>query len=233
MAPHSTTDEGINNFGLSHDPHGVNEVNGLPFYKPTPADIEINNHSAGDEGKILFKDVNIFDSTGTDPYLGNVLVEGQYIKHVGQFDFTPDDDTLVINGDGGKKTLMSGLCDSHTHLSWNNSPTLDGLTRTPIEEHVLFTAQAARTYLDCGYTMCFGAASAQPRLDLVVKNAIKKGSIPGPRTLASCQEINTTGGAIIESISKHADGEDDMRTVCREFISLGIDNIKLSTCPGF
>jgi adenine deaminase len=87
-----------------------------PPWKLTPADITIDNHKDGDKGKILFKNVNIFDSTGADIYPGDVLIEGQRIKQVGKVDFTPDDDTLVIDGKG-KKTLMSGLCDAHTHLS--------------------------------------------------------------------------------------------------------------------
>ncbi|KAI1212602.1 composite domain of metallo-dependent hydrolase [Annulohypoxylon truncatum] len=207
--------------------NGVSPVNGLPYYKPKPADITINNHKDGDKPKILFKNVNIFDSTGSNPYLGDVLIERERIQAVGKVDASPDSDTLVIDGEG-KKTLMSGLVDAHTHLSWNNSPTLDGLTRMPLEEHVLHTAQSAKTYLDCGYTMCFGAASAQPRLDLVIKQAIKSGLIPGPRTLSNCQEITTTGGAIIPSISRFADGADAMRRVVREFIELGVDNIKLS-----
>ncbi|KAI0119728.1 composite domain of metallo-dependent hydrolase [Daldinia grandis] len=181
----------------------------------------------GDKAKILFKNVNIFDSTGADPYLGDVLIEGERIKAVGKVDVTPGSDTLVVDGKG-KKTLMSGLIDSHTHFSWNNSPTLDGLTRTPLEEHVIQTAQSAKTYLDYGYTMCFGAASARPRLDIVVKQAIKSGLIPGPRSLANCQEITTTGGAIIPSISQYADGPDAMRQVVRKSIELGADNIKLS-----
>ena len=221
----------IDHYSLPHHTNGhtngVSEVNGLPFYKPTPADIEINNHKGSDKKRIFFKNVKIFDSTGADLYEGNVLIEGEKITKVGDFEFAPDADTLVIDG-YGTKTLMSGLCDSHTHLSWNNSPTLDGLTSLPIEEHVMHTAQAAKTFLDCGYTMCFGAASAQPRLDIVIKQSIKKGMIDGPRTLASCQEVTTTGGAIIPSISRYADGEDGMRRTVREFIELGADNIKLS-----
>ncbi|KAM0478843.1 hypothetical protein ACHAPX_004820 [Trichoderma viride] len=226
MATNGTMN-GINAHGAAVGVDTISEVNGLPFYKPIPADITINNHQNGDKKKIFFRDVNIFDSTGADPYLGNVLIEEERIQKVGTFDFTPDGDTLVIEG-YGKKTLMSGLIDSHTHLSWNNSPTLDGLTNLPIEEHVLHTANSAKTYLDCGYTMCFGAASAQPRLDLVIKQAIKSGMIPGPRTLANCQEISTTGGAIIPSITRFADGEDAMRRAVRDIISLGVDNIKLS-----
>ncbi|KAI1077017.1 composite domain of metallo-dependent hydrolase [Whalleya microplaca] len=205
----------------------VNPVTGLPFYKPTPADITINNHKDGDKAKILFKDVNVFDSTGSEPFLGDVLIEGERITAVGKVNVLPDANTLVIEGKG-KKTLMSGLVDAHTHLSWNDAPTLDSLTSLPLEEHVLFTAQSARTYLDYGYTMCFGAASARPRLDIAIKNAIRSGMIPGPRTLSNCQEIATTGGAIVPSISRYADGPDAMRRVVRENIELGADNIKLS-----
>lgn len=202
-------------------------INGHTRYVPTPADITINNHKKGDPAKILFKNVNIIDSTGKDPYPGDVLIEGERIVEVGRVTSSPDSDTLVIDGEG-KKTLMSGLIDAHTHLSWNNAPTLDGLTSLSLEEHVLHTAHSALTYLDCGYTMCFGAAAARARLDVVVKGAIKSGLIPGPRTLANGQEIATTGGSIVPGITRHADGPDEMRKAVREFILLGVDNIKLS-----
>lgn len=76
--------------------------------------------------------------------------------------------------------------------------------------------------------MCFGAAAARDRLDIVVKASIKSGLIPGPRSLANCREISTTGGAIIPDITKFADGPQEMRKVVREYIALGADNIKLS-----
>lgn len=196
-------------------------------YRPTPADIVMNNHKPGDSSKILFKNIRILDSTGKLPYDGSVLIERERIVSVGEVSDSAADGALVIDGQG-KKTLMSGLVDAHTHLTWNNAPTLDALTSLKLEEHVLHTANSARTYLDCGYTMCFGAASAQPRLDIVIKGAIKSGMIPGPRTLANTPEITTTGGAIVPSISRYADGPHEMRKIVREFIMLGADNIKLS-----
>lgn len=44
---------------------------------------------------------------------------------------------------------MSGLGDAHVHFSWNNGD-LNGLGGIGIEEHVLMTAAAAKTYLDSG-----------------------------------------------------------------------------------
>ena len=39
-----------------------------------------------------------------------------------------------------------------------------------------------------------GAACAKPRLDVVTRNAINEGLIPGPRYLAASQEITVAGG---------------------------------------
>lgn len=205
----------------------LKNMNSVGVYRPTPADITINNHKPGDPEKILFKNVRILDSTGALPYGGDVLIEGERIKYVGRVHEDDIKDAFIIDG-GGRKTLMSGLIDAHTHLSWNNAPTIHGLTSLPLEEHVLHTANSAKSYIDCGYTMCFGAASARPRLDIAIKGAIKAGIIPGPRTLANTPEITTTGGAIVPSISRYADGPHEMRKIVREFILLGADNIKLS-----
>jgi len=56
---------------------------------------------------------------------------------------------------------MSGLCDAHTHFSWNDAPSLNHLGTTPPEDHTVFAVKAARTYIDMGYTMCVGASSAK------------------------------------------------------------------------
>jgi imidazolonepropionase-like amidohydrolase len=132
----------------------------------------------------------------------------------------------VVEGRG--RTLMSGLCDAHTHFSWNNSADLDGLGTMPVEEHLLVCIESAKTYIDSGYTMCLGAASAKERLDVVCRDAINAGRIPGPRYLANGPEIAVTGGALIKSITKFADGPEGMRKAVRELVDLGVDQIKLS-----
>src|SRR5215831_14346156 len=144
-------------------------------------------------GNILFSNVRIFDGTGEHPYLGEVLVQGNRIKHVGRGSRTvPGNGHTVIDGAGA--TLMPGLTEAHAHFSWNNSPSLESIFRMPPEEHTLFAANVARTYIDMGFTSCVGAAAAKPRLDCVIRNAIDSGLIPGPRYLANSQEIATMGG---------------------------------------
>lgn len=176
--------------------------------------------------RTLFRDVRILDSTGNDPYPGDVLVDGDRIAAVGAVDPADAADARVVEGRG--RTLMSGLCDAHTHFSWNNSADLDGLGTMPVEEHLLFCIESARTYLDSGYTMCVGAASAKDRLDVVCRDAIDAGRIPGPRYLANGREIAVTGGALVKGITKFADGPEGMRKAVRELIDLGVDQVKLS-----
>jgi imidazolonepropionase-like amidohydrolase len=176
--------------------------------------------------KTLFRDVSIVDSTGADPYRGDVLVENDRIAAVGAVGAARAEGARVVEGRG--RTLMSGLCDAHTHFSWNNSADLDGLGTLPVEEHLLFCLESAKTYLDSGYTMCLGAASAKERLDVVCRDAIDAGRFPGPRYLANGPEIAVTGGALIKSITKFADGPEGMRKAVRELIEIGVDQIKLS-----
>ncbi|KAI5816667.1 isoaspartyl dipeptidase-like protein [Pyronema omphalodes] len=181
------------------------------------------------DSKILFLDVNIIDGSGEEPYRGDVLLEGERITKVGK---VPNADELktnprvrVIQGRG--RTLMSGLGDAHTHFTWNGGD-LGGLGDLGIEEHTLLTMRSAQCYLDSGYTMCFGAASAKDRLDVVIRDAINAGDIPGPRYLANGKEMARRGGDLVASISAFADGPDEMRKVINEHIAIGVDQIKLS-----
>jgi imidazolonepropionase-like amidohydrolase len=108
----------------------------------------------------------------------------------------------------------------------------------PTEEHILWCAHIAKRYLDRGWTSCVGAATAKPRLDVVIRNAIESGQIPGPRYLAASQEITVPGGLGDEtlphlpfpefSFGAVVNGADDMRGVVRMFLKYGVDTIKLN-----
>lgn len=75
---------------------------------------------------------------------------------------------------------------------------------------------------------CFGAASAKERLDVVIRDAINAGDIPGPRYLANGQEIARRDGDLVAGITAYADGPDEMREVIQHHVKIGVDNIKLS-----
>ncbi|MDX3697455.1 amidohydrolase family protein [Streptomyces europaeiscabiei] len=175
----------------------------------------------------LFTNVRVFDSSGSEPFHGEVLVTGERIAEVrrGSGDL-PRDGVRVVDGRG--QFLMSGLCDAHTHFSWINSADLPGLGTLGVEEHTLLSARSALTYLNSGYTMCVGAASAKARLDVVIRNAINDGLLLGPRYLANCQEIAVTGGALVDGITAFADGPEEMRKQVRRNVAYGADLVKLS-----
>lgn len=120
---------------------------------------------------------------------------GERIKYVGEVPNVESlaKDTKVRTVQGKGRTLMSGLGDAHTHFSWNNGD-LGKLGDLGVEEHTLLTARSAQCYIDSGYTMCYGAASAKERLDCVIRDAINDGHLPGPRYLANGKEIAVPDG---------------------------------------
>ena len=186
---------------------------------------------------VLFTNVRILDGTGQLPYSGSVLVQGNRIRQVGRSSAPlAAGNAMVIDGAGA--TLMPGMCEAHTHFSWNDAATLSAIQTMPLEEHVLWCRGIAKRYLEAGFTSCVGAACAKPRLDVVIRNAIESGQIPGPRYLAASQEITVLGGLGDEtlphlpfpefSFGVNVCGADEMRKAVRLFLKYGVDSIKLN-----
>ena len=68
----------------------------------------------------LFTNVRILDGSGAAPYAGSVLVEGKRIKHISRSSAPVSaGDAMQIDAAGA--TLMPGMCEAHTHFSWNNA----------------------------------------------------------------------------------------------------------------
>lgn len=185
--------------------------------------------------RTLFTGIQILDCTGADPYSGEVLIEGQRIAAIARTDgqFSRENVDLI---DGRGATLMPGLIESHAHLSIENAADLIQIGLIPPEETLLIAVRNAKLYLDCGITSCISAASAKPRTDVVIRNAINKGEIPGPRLLAASPWLTVTGGLgdmrtldmpHMSSMALTADGPEQFRRLTRELIREGVDIIKL------
>ncbi|RSL41091.1 hypothetical protein CEP53_012969 [Fusarium sp. AF-6] len=138
-------------------------------------------------------------------------------------------DPLVRVFEGRGRTLMSCLGDGHTHFTWNGGD-LNRLGELDVEEHVLLTIKSAQCFLDSGYTICFRAAAAKDRLDVVVRDAINTGDIPGPQYLANAREIaKPERGLIVAGITWFADGPQEMCDAIKYNVeTIGVDNVKLS-----
>jgi imidazolonepropionase-like amidohydrolase len=187
--------------------------------------------------RTLIANTTILDGSGAAPFAGDVLVEGERIVAIQPGGGLPRGDARVIDGAGA--TLMPGLVEPHGHLSYPDAARNADFTRLPPEEHVLVTMRNAKLALDCGYTSVLSAASAKPRLDVVIRNEINAGRIPGPRYLANGPEITVSGGLGDENalhLPYHqtptfawvADGPDEIRKVCRILLREGVDLLKLN-----
>ena len=174
----------------------------------------------------LFTNVNILDGNADGPIPGEVRVADGRIQQVATENGALSRDGMRVI-DGGGRTLMSGLCDAHTHFTWNNGGSLDALGGMPVEEHTIVAVQSARIVLDAGYTMCLGAASAKERIDIACRDAINAGMVPGPRYLASGQELATPAGVLVDGISRIVSGTEEMSRAVREMCGMGVEIVKL------
>jgi imidazolonepropionase-like amidohydrolase len=185
--------------------------------------------------KTLFRNVQVLDATGAAPFAGSVLVEGNRIRTV-----APASTPVVADGadvvDGRGATLMPGLVEAHSHLSFLDTADLESLGFVPPEEHILRTVKNARKMLDQGFTSCNSAAAAKARLDVVLRNAIDAGDFPGPRTRAASPELATTAGLgdvrlrhmHRETFAIICDGPDEFRRTAREMVREGVDTLKIN-----
>src|ERR1700687_1594506 len=185
--------------------------------------------------RVIFRDAMVWDGSGAASFPADVLVEGNRIRKIardkGQL---KAEDAQAIDCRG--RTLMPGLVEGHAHISFGGAVNDKDLGDIPPEEHLLLTMRNAKTLLDHGFTSAYSAATAKLRLDVVIRNEINAGRLPGPRIRAASPEITVTAGLgderknhmYYESFGMIADGPDDMARVVRLCCREGVDNIKIN-----
>jgi imidazolonepropionase-like amidohydrolase len=185
--------------------------------------------------RTLFRNVTIWDGSGAAPFPGDVLVEGDRIRTVARkTGEMPGDGALQIDGAG--MTLMPGMVEGHAHLSFGGAQKNSDLGDIPPEEHTLLTMRNAKTLLDHGFTSAYSAASAKMRLDVVIRNEINAGRLPGPRLRAAGPELTVTAGLgdenrlhmLRDSFALVVDGPEEIAKAARICIREGADNIKIN-----
>lgn len=185
--------------------------------------------------RVMFRNAMIWDGTGADAFPADLLVDNGRIVTIAR---TPGQ----LSGEGATTvecrgmTLMPGLVEGHAHISFGGAIKDSDLGLIPPEEHLLLTMRNAKTLLDHGFTSAYSAATSKLRLDIVIRNEINAGRLPGPRMRAGSPEITVTGGLgderqqhmYHESFGMIADGVEEItkavRLCCRE----GADNIKIN-----
>lgn len=138
-------------------------------------------------------------------------------------------------------TLLPGLIDMHVHLT--SDPTISGYNALEFTDTfwtVVGVASARRT-LEAGFTTVRNVGSANFD-DVALKQAIDRGTIPGPRIVPATYAIGATGGhcdttefppsITIGGYSGVANGPDAIRAKVRELRKYGAEVIKFCGTGG-
>ena len=189
--------------------------------------------------KSLIKNANLIDGLANKPAGGvNLLIENETITEIGPA-VELDGSGVTIDAEG--RTVMPGLIDAHLHLMGIRAynPVLAYL-ELPFLKAARGVADV-RKLIEAGFTSVRCAGS---NLSVSLNNAVKEGTIPGPRIVASNLAISQTAGHgdlhmlpaewLTEPYfsSRIADGPDDCRKAVREQVRAGAGVIKIMTTGG-
>lgn len=174
----------------------------------------------------LIRNVRIFDGTGSAPTAGAVLIEGDRIAATLPADTDVAADS-VIDGRGG--TLMPGMVDSHTHLTWGSSvEKIYHQFILPPEELKVAAWRNARVLLDHGYTSLYSAGALGDHIEPDLARAIEAGETPGPRLIPSTLERSPEGEEGVDTGDVfNGRGPDAMRAFVAYCAAEGVKSLKL------
>ncbi len=168
-----------------------------------------------------------------------ILIEGEKIAQIiasSEVKAAAGDTTIDLPD----ATLLPGLIDAHTHLTFElSSLGYQGLAISTARE-ALHGARNARVTLEAGFTTVRNLG-AKDYADIALRDAINEGDTIGPRILASGPALGITGGHCDENLLPPAfhreaegvaDGVEAVQHKVREVIKYGADVIKICATGG-
>ncbi|KPF54255.1 amidohydrolase [Novosphingobium sp. AAP1] len=179
--------------------------------------------------RTLIRDVRIFDGSGSAPYAGSVLVDGEHIAQVAQGADALDGAAHDQRIEGAGRTLMPGMVDAHTHLTWGSS--IEKIYHQfilPPEELKVAAWRNARVLLDQGFTSLYSAGALVDGIEPELAAAIAAGETPGPRYVPSTIERSPEGDEGVDTGNVfNGRGPDAMRAFVAYCADQGVKSIKL------
>lgn len=186
------------------------------------------------------RNARLFDGTGAPAREATVVIVGNRIAAILAPDSTDwPQDAAVIDAAGG--TLMPGLVDLHTHvtyvLDFADTP---ALTSDSQADAALRGVERLRYYIESGITSIRDTGS-HGLAPFILKQWSAEGRIVAPRVYAAGQVITATGGHATEgflfrtapgfdgAMVREANGPEDWQAAVREQFKAGADWIKLAS----
>lgn len=169
---------------------------------------------------------------------GVIVIEGKTISDLGkEGEVKIPEGAEVYQG----KTIMPGMIDSHIHICLNGEPGFHQLVlESNLYTYSINAVVYAKRTIEAGFTTVRELGSPG-YLGISLRDAIRKGIIPGPRILTSGQPLSITGGhgtflpPWLHSdcdLGMIADGTEEVRKAVRTLIGSGVDLIKLLATGG-
>ncbi len=160
--------------------------------------------------QIVIATGTVFDGKGGVVHNTHIVVEGSKIVRI-------DPKAAPVDYDLRGLTVLPGWIDGHVHITWSFGPDGKNAGASGTSE---FAAQAAaanaKATLMAGFTTVQSVGSPN---DLPLRDAIAKGTLPGPRILTSAQPLMGQGD--------QTGSPDEIRAFVRKQKDAGADLIKI------
>jgi imidazolonepropionase-like amidohydrolase len=160
--------------------------------------------------RIVIAATRVFDGKGRILHDTRIVIEGSKIVAI-------DAKAGPVDYDLRGLTVLPGWIDSHVHITWSFGK--DGKSAGPTgttQEAAYQTASNAWVTLMAGFTTVQSVGSPD---DIPLRDAIARGSLPGPRILTAVEPLSGRG--------EQTGTPDDIRAFVRKQKEAGADLIKI------